>query len=70
MNATELDQRKDHWISSRVLPLVSGTQRMTNTRVKAVTSMYDTKVPVEIVNRNRLGQFHGQVISYSYLKEE
>lgn len=32
-------QRKDHCISSRVLPFVSGTQRMTNTRVKALTTM-------------------------------
>lgn len=28
---------KDNWISSRVLPLVSGTKRHTNARVKALT---------------------------------
>lgn len=30
---------KDHWISSRVLPLVSGTQMMTNAKVRAHINM-------------------------------
>lgn len=38
---------KDHWISSRVLPFVSGTQMDTNTTVKALTAVYIAKVPVE-----------------------
>jgi hypothetical protein len=67
-NATQFDQRNDHWISSRVLPLVSGTQRMTNTRVNALTSMYDTKVPAEIVSRKSLRQVHSWILDYT-LKE-
>ena len=47
-------QRNDHCISSRVLPFVSGTRRMTNTSVKALTIMYAAKVPVQFENKDNL----------------
>jgi hypothetical protein len=40
-------QRNENCISSSVLPFVSGTQRTTKTRVKALTTMYEKKVPAQ-----------------------
>jgi len=40
-------QRNENCISSRVLPFVSGTQSTTKTRVKALTTMYERKVPAQ-----------------------
>ena len=55
LNKNETRRRKAHlkddWISSSVLPFVSGTQRVTNTIVKALTSMQIVKVPVECEGR-------------------
>jgi len=38
---------KDNWISSMDLPLVSGTQMVTNPTVKAHTNAYMVNVPVK-----------------------
>lgn len=41
---------KDDWISSRVLPFVSGTHKLTNTTVNALMTMYIVNVPINMGN--------------------
>jgi hypothetical protein len=53
-------QRNDHCIAFRVLPFVSATQRMTKTRVNALTTMYERKLLAQkLKGKKNCISFHG-----------
>jgi hypothetical protein len=53
-------QQNDHCIAFRVLPFVSATQRMTKTRVNALTTMYERKLLAQkLKGKKNCISFHG-----------
>jgi hypothetical protein len=65
-------QRNDHCIAFRVLPFVSATQRMTKTRVNALTTMYERKLLAQkLKGKKKLHQLPWfRILSYSDFRAE